>query len=135
MNPILKEKKQRAERLCKQKPGNLGSSGRSACSQSHFCSVIWSLITGSGRILALHPSNLAVVHRRDFKQLKLRIAIQPLTCCLYFPFQEIARLLMAEEKKAFKKGKEREKSSFEKKRHDQDWRVCQASGGLPSEIL
>lgn len=42
---------------------------------------------------------------------------------------------MAEEKKAFKKGKEREKSSFEKKRHDQDWRVCQASGGLPSEIL
>eukprot|EP00075_Anas_platyrhynchos_P030451 XP_027319704.1 coiled-coil domain-containing protein 50 isoform X1 [Anas platyrhynchos] len=36
--------------------------------------------------------------------------------------EEIARLLMAEEKKAFKKGKEREKSSFEKKRHDQDWR-------------
>uniref|UniRef100_A0A8C3CJF1 Coiled-coil domain containing 50 n=1 Tax=Cairina moschata TaxID=8855 RepID=A0A8C3CJF1_CAIMO len=36
--------------------------------------------------------------------------------------EEIARLLMAEEKKAFKKGKEREKSSFEKKRHDQDWK-------------
>ncbi|KAF1453673.1 Coiled-coil domain-containing protein 50, partial [Spheniscus mendiculus] len=35
---------------------------------------------------------------------------------------EIARLLMAEEKKAFKKGKEREKSSFEKRRHDQDWK-------------
>ncbi|XP_025949266.2 coiled-coil domain-containing protein 50 isoform X1 [Dromaius novaehollandiae] len=36
--------------------------------------------------------------------------------------EEIARLLMAEEKKAFKKEKEREKSSFEKKRHDQDWK-------------
>ncbi|XP_040982662.1 coiled-coil domain-containing protein 50 isoform X1 [Aquila chrysaetos chrysaetos] len=36
--------------------------------------------------------------------------------------EEIARLLMAEEKKAFKKEKEREKSSFEKRRHDQDWR-------------
>ncbi|KAM6261069.1 coiled-coil domain-containing protein 50 isoform 2-T3 [Spheniscus humboldti] len=36
--------------------------------------------------------------------------------------EEIARLLMAEEKKAFKKGKEREKSSFEKRRHDQDWK-------------
>uniref|UniRef100_A0A8C0ASS3 Coiled-coil domain containing 50 n=1 Tax=Buteo japonicus TaxID=224669 RepID=A0A8C0ASS3_9AVES len=35
---------------------------------------------------------------------------------------EIARLLMAEEKKAFKKEKEREKSSFEKRRHDQDWK-------------
>ncbi|KFR06807.1 Coiled-coil domain-containing protein 50, partial [Opisthocomus hoazin] len=35
---------------------------------------------------------------------------------------EIARLLMAEEKKAFKKGKEKEKSSFEKRRHDQDWK-------------
>ncbi|NXY67968.1 CCD50 protein, partial [Glareola pratincola] len=34
--------------------------------------------------------------------------------------EEIARLLMAEEKKAFKKGKEREKSSFERSRHDQD---------------
>ncbi|KAM7106418.1 coiled-coil domain-containing protein 50 isoform 1-T1 [Ciconia maguari] len=36
--------------------------------------------------------------------------------------EEIARLLMAEEKAAFKKGKEREKSSFEKRRHDQDWK-------------
>ncbi|XP_014801461.1 PREDICTED: coiled-coil domain-containing protein 50 isoform X2 [Calidris pugnax] len=36
--------------------------------------------------------------------------------------EEIARLLMAEEKKAFKKGKEREKSSFERRRHDPDWR-------------
>ncbi|OXB75624.1 UNVERIFIED_CONTAM: hypothetical protein H355_001268 [Colinus virginianus] len=36
--------------------------------------------------------------------------------------EEIARLLMAEEKKAFKKGKEKEKSSFERKRHDQDWK-------------
>ncbi|XP_068001767.1 coiled-coil domain-containing protein 50 isoform X1 [Melanerpes formicivorus] len=36
--------------------------------------------------------------------------------------EEIARLLMAEEKKALKKGKEREKSSLEKRRHDQDWK-------------
>ncbi|OXB62988.1 hypothetical protein ASZ78_006390 [Callipepla squamata] len=36
--------------------------------------------------------------------------------------EEIARLLMAEEKKALKKGKEKEKSSFERKRHDQDWK-------------
>ncbi|XP_057282995.1 coiled-coil domain-containing protein 50 isoform X3 [Pezoporus wallicus] len=36
--------------------------------------------------------------------------------------EEIARLLMAEEKKAFKKGREREKSSFERRRHDQDWK-------------
>ncbi|NXJ73615.1 CCD50 protein, partial [Trogon melanurus] len=36
--------------------------------------------------------------------------------------EEIARLLMAEEKKAFRKGKEREKSSFERRRHDQDWK-------------
>uniref|UniRef100_A0A8C2TP25 Coiled-coil domain containing 50 n=1 Tax=Coturnix japonica TaxID=93934 RepID=A0A8C2TP25_COTJA len=35
---------------------------------------------------------------------------------------EIARLLMAEEKKAFKKGKEKEKSSFERRRNDQDWK-------------
>lgn len=52
-----------------------------------------------------------------------------------FSFQEIARLLMAEEKKAFKKGKEKEKSSFERKRNDQDWKVCQASGGLTNEML
>ncbi|XP_019474421.1 coiled-coil domain-containing protein 50 [Meleagris gallopavo] len=36
--------------------------------------------------------------------------------------EEIARLLMAEEKKAFKKGREKEKSSFERKRNDQDWK-------------
>uniref|UniRef100_A0A803W740 Coiled-coil domain containing 50 n=1 Tax=Ficedula albicollis TaxID=59894 RepID=A0A803W740_FICAL len=36
--------------------------------------------------------------------------------------EEIARLLMAEEKKALRKGKEKEKSSFEKRRHDQDWK-------------
>ncbi|XP_054495148.2 coiled-coil domain-containing protein 50 [Agelaius phoeniceus] len=36
--------------------------------------------------------------------------------------EEIARLLMAEEKKALRKEKEREKSSFEKRRHDQDWK-------------
>lgn len=42
---------------------------------------------------------------------------------------------MAEEKKAFKKGKEREKSSYEKRRHDQDWKVCQASEGVINEVL
>ncbi|NWS78189.1 CCD50 protein, partial [Crotophaga sulcirostris] len=36
--------------------------------------------------------------------------------------EEIARLLMAEEKKALKKEKERERSSLEKRRHDQDWK-------------
>ncbi|XP_059335681.1 coiled-coil domain-containing protein 50 isoform X1 [Ammospiza nelsoni] len=36
--------------------------------------------------------------------------------------EEIARLLMAEEKKALRKEKEREKSSFERRRHDQDWK-------------
>uniref|UniRef100_A0A8C8SNJ9 Coiled-coil domain containing 50 n=1 Tax=Pelusios castaneus TaxID=367368 RepID=A0A8C8SNJ9_9SAUR len=36
--------------------------------------------------------------------------------------EEIARLLMAEEKKAYKKTKDREKSSFEKKRQEQDWK-------------
>ncbi|XP_069720953.1 coiled-coil domain-containing protein 50 isoform X1 [Phaenicophaeus curvirostris] len=36
--------------------------------------------------------------------------------------EEIARHLMAEEKKALKKGKERERSSLEKRRHDQDWK-------------
>ncbi|XP_039929778.1 coiled-coil domain-containing protein 50 isoform X1 [Hirundo rustica] len=36
--------------------------------------------------------------------------------------EEIARLLMAEEKKALRKEKEREKSSLEKRRHDQDWK-------------
>ncbi|NXN91187.1 CCD50 protein, partial [Rhinopomastus cyanomelas] len=36
--------------------------------------------------------------------------------------EEIARLLMAEEKKALKKVKEREKSSYERRRHDEDWK-------------
>uniref|UniRef100_A0A673T3W1 Coiled-coil domain containing 50 n=1 Tax=Suricata suricatta TaxID=37032 RepID=A0A673T3W1_SURSU len=36
--------------------------------------------------------------------------------------EEIARLLMAEEKKAYKKAKEREKSSMDKKKHDPDWK-------------
>ncbi|XP_050015879.1 coiled-coil domain-containing protein 50 isoform X4 [Alexandromys fortis] len=34
--------------------------------------------------------------------------------------EEIARLLMAEEKKAYKKAKEREKSSLDKRKHDPD---------------
>ncbi|XP_054982235.1 coiled-coil domain-containing protein 50 isoform X2 [Sorex araneus] len=36
--------------------------------------------------------------------------------------EEIARLLMAEEKKAYKKAKEREKSSLDKRKHDTDWK-------------
>ncbi|XP_058412095.1 coiled-coil domain-containing protein 50 isoform X2 [Diceros bicornis minor] len=36
--------------------------------------------------------------------------------------EEIARLLMAEEKKAYKKAKEREKSSLDKRKHDPDWK-------------
>ncbi|XP_074859962.1 coiled-coil domain-containing protein 50 isoform X2 [Carettochelys insculpta] len=36
--------------------------------------------------------------------------------------EEIARLLMAEEKKAYKKTKEREKSSFDKRRQDHEWK-------------
>ncbi|XP_062987796.1 coiled-coil domain-containing protein 50 isoform X4 [Elgaria multicarinata webbii] len=39
--------------------------------------------------------------------------------------EEIARLLMAEEKKAYKKAKEREKSS-EKRKQDQDWKQHEA---------
>uniref|UniRef100_A0A8C0WCM4 Coiled-coil domain-containing protein n=1 Tax=Castor canadensis TaxID=51338 RepID=A0A8C0WCM4_CASCN len=35
---------------------------------------------------------------------------------------EIARLLMAEEKKAYKKAKEREKSSLDKRKHDPEWK-------------
>lgn len=42
---------------------------------------------------------------------------------------------MAEEKKALRKEKEREKSSFERRRHDQDWKVCEASGGAENEVL
>ncbi|XP_036987675.2 coiled-coil domain-containing protein 50 isoform X1 [Artibeus jamaicensis] len=36
--------------------------------------------------------------------------------------EEIARLLMAEEKKAYKKAKEREKSSLDKRKHESDWK-------------
>ncbi|XP_060054487.1 coiled-coil domain-containing protein 50 isoform X2 [Erinaceus europaeus] len=36
--------------------------------------------------------------------------------------EEIARLLMAEEKKAYKKAKDREKSSSDKRKHDPDWK-------------
>ncbi|XP_019481692.1 PREDICTED: coiled-coil domain-containing protein 50 isoform X3 [Hipposideros armiger] len=36
--------------------------------------------------------------------------------------EEIARLLMAEEKKAYRKAKEREKSSLDKRKHDHDWK-------------
>ncbi|XP_020820427.1 coiled-coil domain-containing protein 50 isoform X1 [Phascolarctos cinereus] len=36
--------------------------------------------------------------------------------------EEIARMLMAEEKKAYKKAKEREKSSLEKRKQDPDWK-------------
>ncbi|XP_061493614.1 coiled-coil domain-containing protein 50 isoform X2 [Rhineura floridana] len=36
--------------------------------------------------------------------------------------EEIARLLLAEEKKAYKKAKEREKSSLEKKMQEHDWK-------------
>ncbi|NXX91453.1 CCD50 protein, partial [Centropus bengalensis] len=46
--------------------------------------------------------------------------------------EEIARLLMAEEKKAFKKGKERERSSLEKRRHDQDYVKHDASESMRS---
>nr|XP_025034239.1 coiled-coil domain-containing protein 50 [Pelodiscus sinensis] len=44
---------------------------------------------------------------------------------------EIARLLMAEEKKAYKKTKEREKSSSEKKRQDQEWRQDPGESARP----
>ncbi|KAL8188320.1 UNVERIFIED_CONTAM: hypothetical protein K2H54_065475 [Gekko kuhli] len=36
--------------------------------------------------------------------------------------EEIARLLMAEEKAAYRKAREREKSSLEKRRQEQDWK-------------
>ncbi|XP_075794389.1 coiled-coil domain-containing protein 50 isoform X3 [Pelodiscus sinensis] len=45
--------------------------------------------------------------------------------------EEIARLLMAEEKKAYKKTKEREKSSSEKKRQDQEWRQDPGESARP----
>ncbi|EPY78149.1 hypothetical protein CB1_001118045 [Camelus ferus] len=49
--------------------------------------------------------------------------------------EEIARLLMAEEKKAYKKAREREKSSLDKRKHDPEWkanREASASGHEPS---
>ncbi|XP_053894831.1 coiled-coil domain-containing protein 50 isoform X2 [Malaclemys terrapin pileata] len=45
--------------------------------------------------------------------------------------EEIARLLMAEEKKAYKKTKDREKSSLEKKRQDQDWKRDTSESARP----
>ncbi|XP_039343977.1 coiled-coil domain-containing protein 50 isoform X2 [Mauremys reevesii] len=45
--------------------------------------------------------------------------------------EEIARLLMAEEKKAYKKTKDREKSSLEKKRQDQDWKRDASEAARP----
>ena len=41
--------------------------------------------------------------------------------------EEIARLLMAEEKKAYKKAREREKSSLDKRKHDPEWKVGSVS--------
>ncbi|XP_006897133.1 PREDICTED: trichohyalin-like [Elephantulus edwardii] len=45
--------------------------------------------------------------------------------------EEIARLLMAEEKKAYKKAKEREKSSLDKRKHDTDWKPKTAKSAHP----
>ncbi|XP_004460901.1 coiled-coil domain-containing protein 50 isoform X3 [Dasypus novemcinctus] len=45
--------------------------------------------------------------------------------------EEIARLLMAEEKKAYKKTKEREKSSLEKRKHDPEWKPKTAKSAHP----
>ncbi|XP_038605753.1 coiled-coil domain-containing protein 50 isoform X2 [Tachyglossus aculeatus] len=39
--------------------------------------------------------------------------------------EEIARLLMAEEKKAYKKAKEREKSSLERRKQDPEWKFTE----------
>uniref|UniRef100_A0A8C9Q2K5 Coiled-coil domain containing 50 n=1 Tax=Spermophilus dauricus TaxID=99837 RepID=A0A8C9Q2K5_SPEDA len=44
---------------------------------------------------------------------------------------EIARLLMAEEKKAYKKAKEREKSSLDKRKHDSEWKSKPAKSTHP----
>ncbi|XP_049736279.1 coiled-coil domain-containing protein 50 isoform X1 [Elephas maximus indicus] len=44
---------------------------------------------------------------------------------------EIARLLMAEEKKAYKKAKEREKSSLDKRKHDTEWKPKTAKSAHP----
>ncbi|KAM6223467.1 coiled-coil domain-containing protein 50 [Rhynchocyon petersi] len=45
--------------------------------------------------------------------------------------EEIARLLMAEEKKAYKKAKEREKSSLDKRKHDTEWKPKTAKSAYP----
>ncbi|XP_042636223.1 coiled-coil domain-containing protein 50 [Orycteropus afer afer] len=45
--------------------------------------------------------------------------------------EEIARLLMAEEKKAYKKAKEREKSSLDKRKPDAEWKPKTAKSALP----
>ncbi|XP_037694194.1 coiled-coil domain-containing protein 50 isoform X1 [Choloepus didactylus] len=45
--------------------------------------------------------------------------------------EEIARLLMAEEKKAFKKAKEREKPSLDKRKHDPEWKPKTAKSAHP----
>lgn len=45
--------------------------------------------------------------------------------------EEIARLLMAEEKKAYKKAREREKSSLEKRKHDPEWKLKSAKSVHP----
>ncbi|KAM4864336.1 coiled-coil domain-containing protein 50 [Urocitellus parryii] len=45
--------------------------------------------------------------------------------------EEIARLLMAEEKKAYKKAKEREKSSLDKRKHDSEWKSKPAKSTHP----
>ncbi|XP_072474968.1 coiled-coil domain-containing protein 50 isoform X2 [Notamacropus eugenii] len=45
--------------------------------------------------------------------------------------EEIARMLMAEEKKAYKKAKEREKSSLEKRKQDPDWKSKTSESARP----
>uniref|UniRef100_A0A8D0GTX3 Coiled-coil domain containing 50 n=1 Tax=Sphenodon punctatus TaxID=8508 RepID=A0A8D0GTX3_SPHPU len=45
--------------------------------------------------------------------------------------EEIARLLMAEEKAAYRKAKEREKSSTEKKKLDKEWKQDGSESGRP----
>ncbi|XP_047419603.1 coiled-coil domain-containing protein 50 isoform X2 [Sciurus carolinensis] len=45
--------------------------------------------------------------------------------------EEIARLLMAEEKKAYKKAKEREKLSLDKRKHDSEWKSKTAKSVHP----
>ncbi|XP_057594005.1 coiled-coil domain-containing protein 50 isoform X1 [Hippopotamus amphibius kiboko] len=47
--------------------------------------------------------------------------------------EEIARLLMAEEKKAYKKAREREKSSLDKRKHDVEWKPKTAKSHLKSK--